>query len=144
MLQRARAVQASPAFAEVRRRRQAVEHRIARRIQLGLRQARVVGHPKVLFQVAMAAAVATLTRLAHAAATGPAPTDDPAAGALLGIVAALLATLTALGFARNAPPPSACAFRAVMPTTGRSRRATLLPVLAYRLSRETAGSRPDF
>ena len=43
LLQEARAFQASPAFAEYRRRRQMVEHRIARLVQLGIRQARYVG-----------------------------------------------------------------------------------------------------
>ena len=36
-------LQASPAFAEYRRRRQVVEHRIARLVQLGIRQARDIG-----------------------------------------------------------------------------------------------------
>src|SRR4051812_4397127 len=64
LLQEARALQASPAFTEYRRRRQRVEHRIARLVQLGIRQARDVGTPKVLFQLLMAAAVANLTYLA--------------------------------------------------------------------------------
>ena len=45
LLQQARDFQASAAFDEVRRRRQAVEHRIARVVQLGLRQSRYVGRP---------------------------------------------------------------------------------------------------
>ena len=72
LLQEARAFQASPAFAEYRRRRQMVEHRIARLVQLGIRQARDVGTPKVRFQLLMAAAVANLTYLA---ATATQPTD---------------------------------------------------------------------
>lgn len=64
LLQRARAVQASPAFDEARRRRQVVEHRIARLVQLGIRQARYVVRTKTLFQVCLAAAVANLTLLA--------------------------------------------------------------------------------
>ena len=67
LLQEARALQASPAFTEYRRRRQRVEHRIARLVQLGIRQARDVGTPKVLFQLLMAAAVANLTYLAASA-----------------------------------------------------------------------------
>jgi hypothetical protein len=43
LLQAARAFQASPAFAAYRRRRQTVEQRIARLVQLGIRQARYVG-----------------------------------------------------------------------------------------------------
>jgi len=64
LLQQARELQRSPAFAEARRRRQVVEHRIARLVQLGIRQARHVGQTKILFQVCLAAAVANLTLLA--------------------------------------------------------------------------------
>jgi hypothetical protein len=65
LLQEARRFQASPAFAEYKRRRQTVEHRIARLVQLGIRHARYVGRPKTLFQLNMAAAVANLVRLSH-------------------------------------------------------------------------------
>jgi hypothetical protein len=64
LLQAARTFQRSPAFGEVRRRRQAAEHRLARLVQLGLRQARYVGRAKTLFQLALAATVANLTLLA--------------------------------------------------------------------------------
>jgi hypothetical protein len=64
LLQQARELQASPAFAEARRRRQVVEHRIARLVQLGIRQARYVGRTKTVFQVCLAAAVANLTLVA--------------------------------------------------------------------------------
>jgi hypothetical protein len=64
LLQQAREVQLSPAFAEARRRRQVVEHRIARLVHLGIRQARYFGRTKTLFQVCLAAAVANLTLLA--------------------------------------------------------------------------------
>jgi len=64
LLQAAREVQRSPAFAEARRRRQVVEHRIARLVQLGIRQARYCGRTKTLFQLCLAAAVANLTLLA--------------------------------------------------------------------------------
>jgi hypothetical protein len=63
-LQAARAFPRSPAVGEVRRRRQAAEHRFARLVQLGLRQARYVGRAKTLLQLAMAATVANLTLLA--------------------------------------------------------------------------------
>ncbi|MCC7370462.1 MAG: transposase, partial [Chloroflexi bacterium] len=88
LLQEARACQASPAFAEYRRRRQTVEHRIARLVQLGIRQARDVGTPRILFQLLMAAAVANLTYLA---ATTSQPTDPnlAALGLLLGLVGLL-------------------------------------------------------
>jgi transposase len=72
LLQAARAFQTSPAFAEARRRRQTVEHRIARLVQLGLRQARYLGRAHTLFQLLMAAAVANLTLLAQAGAPSPA------------------------------------------------------------------------
>lgn len=64
LLQRARRLQASPPFREYQRRRQVVEHRLARLVQLGVRQARYRGGAKTLFQLLMAAAVANLTLLA--------------------------------------------------------------------------------
>ena len=60
-LQAARAWQRSPEFDEFRKRRQLIEHRIARLVQLGIRQARYIGRHKTLFQVLMAATVANLT-----------------------------------------------------------------------------------
>ena len=98
LLQEARAFQASPAFADYRRRRQMVEHRIARLVQLGIRQARDVGTPKVRFQLLMAAAVANLTYLA-ASATQP---TDPNSVAI-----ALLAALLGLFVLAPEPPISA-------------------------------------
>lgn len=41
-----------------------VEHRIARLVQVGIRQARYLGRTKTLFQVCLAAAVANLTLIA--------------------------------------------------------------------------------
>jgi transposase len=64
LLQQARELQASPAFDDARRRRQVVEHRIARLVQLGIRQARYFGQTKTVFQLCLAAAVANLTLLA--------------------------------------------------------------------------------
>jgi hypothetical protein len=64
LLQQARHLQAQPAFRAYRTQRQVVEHRIARLVQLGLRQARYVGRTKTLFQLLMVAAVANFTRLA--------------------------------------------------------------------------------
>lgn len=64
LLQQARAFQHSPAFADYRTARQAAEHRLARLVQLGIRQARYVGRKKTLFQLLMAATVANLTLLA--------------------------------------------------------------------------------
>src|SRR6476661_3692985 len=70
LLQAARVEQASPAGRELRTRRQVVEHRIARLVQLGIRQARYLGRTKTLFQLLMAAAVANLTLLATTATDG--------------------------------------------------------------------------
>ncbi|HVB96856.1 MAG TPA: IS1182 family transposase [Chloroflexota bacterium] len=64
LLQRARVFQRSVAFAPYRKLRQAAEHRIARLMQLGVRQARYVGRAKTLFQVLLAATVANLTLVA--------------------------------------------------------------------------------
>ena len=65
LLQEARALQESPGFAENQRMRQASEHRLARIVQLGVRQARYFGRTKTLFQALMAAAVANLTLIAR-------------------------------------------------------------------------------
>ena len=65
LLQQARALQHSEAFPEYRKRRQVSEHRLARLVQLGVRQARYKGRAKTLFQVLMAAAVANLTLVAN-------------------------------------------------------------------------------
>ena len=87
LLQAARAEQAGPIGREHRARRQVVEHRIARLVQLGLRQARYFGRAKTLFQLLLAAAVANLTLLANATTGGP----DGVAFAIAGLaVAALL------------------------------------------------------
>jgi DDE family transposase len=72
LLQAARAFQASPAFRAYRALRQVVEHRLARLVQLGIRQARYVGLGKTRFQLLMAAAVANLTLLARAPLQAPA------------------------------------------------------------------------
>jgi hypothetical protein len=63
-IQAARAWQRSPEFERFRSERQVVEHRIARLVQLGVRQARYLGRAKTLFQVRMAATVANLTLVA--------------------------------------------------------------------------------
>jgi len=64
LLQHARALQHSEAFREYRVRRQVAEHRLARLVQLGVRQARYFGRAKTLFQLSMAATVANLTLVA--------------------------------------------------------------------------------
>jgi len=89
LLQQARELQASPAFDEARRRRQVVEHRIARLVQLGIRQARYFGHNKTLLQVCLAAAVANLTLLA-ATSNAVSVSGSEALGWSLMILAAIL------------------------------------------------------
>lgn len=61
LLQAARAFQNSPEFRPYRQMRQTAEHRLARLVQLGIRQARYFGRQKTLFQLLMAATVANLT-----------------------------------------------------------------------------------
>lgn len=65
LLQEAREFQESAAFAEYRQMRQTAEHRLARLVQLGIRQARYFGRRKTLFQLLMAATVANLTLVAN-------------------------------------------------------------------------------
>ena len=136
LLQEARALQASPAFAEYRRRRQMVEHRIARLVQLGIRQARDVGTPKILFQLLMAAAVANLTYLA-ASATQPTDPDSAALGLLAALLGLLLVVLTA-ALAPTWPADAPIASQSTR-TTSRGRQLTPLPTAFIR-----PGSRPGF
>ena len=86
-LQAARAWQRSPEFDDFRKQRQVVEHRIARLVQLGIRQARYLGRRKTLFQVLIAATVANLT-LAASQAAHQAPTIGTQA--LFGAIGAVL------------------------------------------------------
>jgi hypothetical protein len=65
LLQEAREFQESAAFTEYRQIRQTAEHRLARLVQLGMRQARYFGRRKTLFQLLMAATVANLTLVAN-------------------------------------------------------------------------------
>ena len=64
LLQQARALQQSEAFGEYRQRRVVVEHRLARLVQLGIRQSRYFGCAKTKFQLYLAATVANLTLVA--------------------------------------------------------------------------------
>ena len=64
LLQQARALQQSETFGEYRQRRVVVEHRLARLVQLGVRQARYFGRAKTEFQLYLAATVANLTLVA--------------------------------------------------------------------------------
>ena len=135
LLQEARAFQASPAFTEYRRRRQTVEHRIARLVQLGIRQARYIGTPKTRFQLLLAAAVANLTYLAT---TGqPSDPDSAAIGLLLGLLGLLLVVAGhSLSPLSPAEAPDALT-RSRFASRGRQRRA--LPAAFIR-----PGCRPGF
>jgi hypothetical protein len=61
LLQQARAYEATDEFREDVIKRQVVEHRIARLVQLGIRKSRFFGRKKTRFQLLMASAVANLT-----------------------------------------------------------------------------------
>ena len=78
LLQQARALQQSEAFSEYRQRRVVVEHRLARLVQLGIRQSRYFGRSKTKFQLYLAATVANLT-LVGAKAGLPADTGGDSA-----------------------------------------------------------------
>jgi hypothetical protein len=68
LLQEARAFQRSEAFAPYRKLPEVAEHRLARLMQLGVRQARYFGRTKTCFQLLlMAATVAKLTLVARRA-----------------------------------------------------------------------------
>ena len=96
LFQGARAMQRRPAFDENRKLRVVVEHRLARLLQLGIRQARYIGRVKTKFQLYLAATVANLTLLAgRGLPVPPAPA--------LGVQSAIL-----LSFAPPTRRPSFC------------------------------------
>jgi len=64
LLQEARSYQDTQAFREDTKLRQTVEHRLARLVQLGIRQARYFGRAKTKWQLLLAAAVANLVLVA--------------------------------------------------------------------------------
>ena len=103
LLQQARELQAGPTFDEARRRRQVVEHRNARLVQLGIRQARYFGRTKTLFQLCLAAAVANLTLLAAATDT-LSMTDSAAFGQCMTILMTMLSLSSLLLGFRLATP----------------------------------------
>jgi hypothetical protein len=135
LLQAARAEQDSPAGRELRTRRQVVEHRIARLVQLGIRQARYIGRSKTLFQLLMAAAVANLTLLASSAS------DESnaalVAGACLALLAVLLATWSHQHSPKRPTPPLRC-------PASRPAAAALLPAPSRAITFQMATSRPGF
>jgi len=98
LLQQARELQTTPAFDEARRRRQVVEHRIARLAQLGIRQARYFGRTKTLFQLCLAAAVANLTLLAATSVASSASGLETLGWPLMILTALLSLSSLLLGF----------------------------------------------
>jgi hypothetical protein len=135
LLQAARARQASPAGRADRVRRQAVEHRIARLVPLGIRQARYRGRTKTLFQLLLAAAVANLTLLANTATEG-------SNGAIIaGACFALLAVLLVPRSHPDSPEGPNPEVRWLAP---RAVGAALLPASTWPRTFTTAPSRPGF
>jgi hypothetical protein len=135
LLQAARAEQAGPAGRALRTRRQVVEHRIARLVQLGIRQARYIGRTKTLFQLLLAAAVANLTLLAN---TDTAPGD---AMVVAGAVCALLAALLAPRSHPHSPERPRPNLRWPAPYAA---PVALLPAPSWPIIRQMATSRPGF
>jgi len=124
LLQQARSLQQSEAFGEYRRRRQISEHRIARLVQLGMRQARYFGRAKTLFQLLMAATVANLTLVATKIG-GMGKMKRATAPLLSFFISWLVSTIII-------PVPSLFAVTA------------LLPVCSTEMSCTKGGFRPDF
>ena len=83
LLQQARALQHSEGFTEYRQRRVVVEHRLARLVQLGIRQSRHFGRIKTRFQLYLAATVANLTLAAAKAGLTANTGGGPSAGSAL-------------------------------------------------------------
>ena len=136
LLQAARVFQASPAFREYRRRRQMVEQRIARLVQLGIRQARDVGRAKTEFQVLMAAAVANLTYLA---VTTSQPTDATSGSFGRFVALSSLLVLLVSRTLRHGRPTEAPDARRFTRTASRGRQLASRPT-ALRMP----GCRPGF
>ena len=83
LLQQARALQQSEAFSEYRQRRVVVEHRLARLVQLGIRQSHYFGRIKTRFQLYLAATVANLTLVAAKAGLTGETGSGPSVGSAL-------------------------------------------------------------
>lgn len=128
LLQEARAFQSSDQFRSYRALRQVAEHRLARTVQVGGRQARYFGTAKTLFQAFMVAAVANLTLLAA----------DWDAKLALSLLAACLTALV-LAPARLLKLHAAPSVRQLAPIR-RPRPSAASPIFALKM----AASRPDF
>lgn len=98
LMQEARAFQQSADYGPYRKLRQVTEHRIARLVQLGIRQARYFGRVKTLFQLLLAATVANLTLVASKTGLmqGRKGKDSPFCPQNLCLVTQILAVLSLL------------------------------------------------
>jgi hypothetical protein len=76
LIREARAYQSTPEGRAHMRERVVIEHRLARLGQLGIGQARYMGHAKTLFQLAMAATIANLRRVWNWEQALPAPDES--------------------------------------------------------------------
>lgn len=108
VLQHARAFQRSPAFAPYRALRQVAEHRLARLMQLGVRQARYVGRAKTRCQLLLAATVANLTLVASRVGLMPERRRQPARGVaqVVDLLLSVMLTCRLTGDRRRATTPS--------------------------------------
>jgi len=100
LLQQARAYQSTAEGREDTRRRQVVEHRLARLVQLGVRQSRFFGRSKARLQLLLAATIANLSLVWDAPAR---EARRQAAEAKKALLRALLAASTALTGVAGAP-----------------------------------------
>ena len=100
LFQEARRFQDTPGFRDYRARRQVVEHRLARLVQLGVRQARYFGRRKTLLQLLLVATVANLTLLAATSSDSSLPFLWPVS-VLLGALLALRTLSSAPGLLRR-------------------------------------------
>ena len=114
LLQQSRALQQSEAFGGYRQHRVVVEHRLARLVQLGIRQPRYFGRIKTRFQLYLAATVADLTLVAAKAGLPAGPGCGSSAGSAfhagtirsaLEIVPARLAQILTLALLASASLP---------------------------------------
>jgi hypothetical protein len=104
--QRARAHNRTEAGRQSLRQRVVVEHRIARLVQLGIRQSRYFGRTKTCLQVVMAAVVANLSLVAgygkRQAKLAAIPRAEAATAAKIGLLGAVLVVWNRL-FTRPEP-----------------------------------------
>ena len=126
-MQQARALQRSAGYDEYRARRVVVEHRLARLVQLGIRQSSYFGRAKTKFQLYLAATVANLTLVAGKLGLGDGNGSVPSAPC------ATLARNASLGVHFNAVWR-----RSIWPLT------LLTSALLTQLHFQTRAFRPDF